>query len=63
MSTSIPSLRDLEQHDAFIARHIGPDDAEIASMLKTVGFDSLEAMTGAIVPASITSSKPRCPTR
>ncbi len=58
MSTSIPSLRDLEQHDAFIARHIGPDDAEIASMLKTVGFDSLEAMTGAIVPASITSSKP-----
>jgi glycine dehydrogenase len=58
MSTSIPSLRDLEQHDAFIARHIGPNDAEIAQMLHDVGHDSLEAMTDAIVPASIKSSKP-----
>jgi glycine dehydrogenase len=58
MSTENPSLRELEQHDAFIDRHIGPNDAEIARMLHTVGFDSLEAMTGAIVPASITSSKP-----
>ena len=24
------TLRDLEHHDAFIARHIGPNDAEIA---------------------------------
>jgi glycine dehydrogenase len=58
MSTENPSLRELEQHDAFIDRHIGPNDAEIARMLRTLGFDSLEAMTGAIVPASITSSKP-----
>ena len=58
MSPQNPSLRELEQHDAFIARHIGPNDAEIAQMLRTVGFDSLEAMTDAIVPASIKSSKP-----
>ena len=58
MSTSLPSLRDLEQHDAFIARHIGPNDAEIAPMLKTVGHASLEAFTDAIVPASIKSSAP-----
>jgi glycine dehydrogenase len=58
MSTQNPSLRELEQHDAFIDRHIGPNDAEIARMLRALGFDSLEAMTGAIVPASITSSKP-----
>ena len=58
MSTSIPSLRDLEQHDAFIARHIGPNDAEIAQMLRAVGHASLEAMTDAIVPASIKSPQP-----
>jgi len=52
------SLRELEQHDAFISRHIGPNDAEIAQMLRTIGFDSLEAMTDAIVPASIKSAQP-----
>ncbi len=50
---SQPSLRDLEHHDAFVERHIGPNDAEIAQMLRTVGHDSLDAMTEAIVPASI----------
>ncbi|WP_449447654.1 aminomethyl-transferring glycine dehydrogenase [Thermomonas brevis] len=53
-----PSLRSLEHHDAFIERHIGPNDAEIASMLKAVGHDSLEAFTDAIVPASIKSATP-----
>ncbi|MGN2243690.1 aminomethyl-transferring glycine dehydrogenase [Frateuria sp. GZRR33] len=55
---STPSLRDLENHDAFIARHIGPNDAEIAQMLRTIGYDSLEAMTDAIVPGSIKSPAP-----
>ncbi|WP_028918246.1 aminomethyl-transferring glycine dehydrogenase [Pseudoxanthomonas sp. J35] len=58
MSQNTPSLRELEQHDAFVGRHIGPDDTEIAAMLKTVGFDSLEALTDAIVPASIKSADP-----
>jgi glycine cleavage system pyridoxal-binding protein P len=58
MSAKTPSLRELEQHDAFIERHIGPNDAEIARMLRTVGFDSLEAMTDAIVPGSIKSPAP-----
>ncbi|MDE2307750.1 MAG: aminomethyl-transferring glycine dehydrogenase subunit GcvPA, partial [Xanthomonadaceae bacterium] len=53
-----PSLRELESHDAFIARHIGPNDAEIAHMLRTVGHDSLEALTDAIVPAKIKSAAP-----
>ncbi len=53
-----PSLRDLEHHEAFIERHIGPNDAEIAHMLRTVGHDSLEAMTDAIVPAQIKSTAP-----
>jgi glycine dehydrogenase len=50
-----PSLRDLEHHDAFIARHIGPNDAEIAHMLETLGHASLDALSDAIVPASIKS--------
>ncbi|WP_201314189.1 aminomethyl-transferring glycine dehydrogenase [Dyella sp. EPa41] len=53
-----PSLRDLEHHDAFIERHIGPNDAEIATMLGVVGYDSLEAMTDAIVPGKIKSPAP-----
>ncbi len=53
-----PSLRSLEHHDAFIERHIGPNDAEVAAMLRVVGHDSLEALTDAIVPASIKSTDP-----
>ena len=53
-----PSLRSLEHHDAFIERHIGPNDAEVAAMLKVVGHDSLDAFTDAIVPASIKSAAP-----
>ncbi|HSD18375.1 MAG TPA: aminomethyl-transferring glycine dehydrogenase [Thermomonas sp.] len=53
-----PSLRSLEHHDAFIERHIGPNDAEVAAMLRVVGHDSLEALTEAIVPASIKSTSP-----
>ena len=53
-----PSLRSLEHHDAFIERHIGPNDAEVAAMLQVVGHDSLEALTDAIVPASIKSTTP-----
>ena len=52
------SLRDLENHGAFIERHIGPDDAEITQMLQVIGHDSLESMTDAIVPASIKSAAP-----
>jgi len=58
MSQNSSPLRELEHHDAFIARHIGPNDAEIAQMLRVVGHDSLEALTDAIVPASIKSATP-----
>ncbi|MFC3717471.1 aminomethyl-transferring glycine dehydrogenase [Luteimonas soli] len=53
--TTTPSLRDLEHNQAFVERHIGPNDAEIAHMLRVVGHDSLDAMTDAIVPGSIRS--------
>jgi len=57
-STPSYSLRALEHHDAFVERHIGPNDAEIASMLTVVGQASLESLTDAIVPASIKSPAP-----
>jgi len=47
------TLTQLEHHDEFIGRHIGPDAAEQAEMLKVIGQPSLEAMTEAIVPGSI----------
>lgn len=49
----MPTLNQLEDHDQFVARHIGPDAAEQAEMLKVIGQPSLAAMTEAIVPASI----------
>jgi glycine dehydrogenase len=52
------SLSQLEQHDAFLERHIGPNDAEIAHMLRVVGHASLDGLTDAIVPASIKSPGP-----
>ena len=59
MSQSKPSsLRELENHGAFIDRHIGPNDAEIAQMLRVIGHASLESMTDAIVPAAIKSPAP-----
>jgi glycine dehydrogenase len=56
--THSPSLRDLENHGAFIERHIGPNDAEIAEMLTVVGHGTLDALTDAIVPGSIKSPAP-----
>jgi len=58
MTQHTPSLHDLEQHDGFIDRHIGPDDHEIAHMLKAVGYDSLDALVDAIVPATIRQKNP-----
>lgn len=55
MSQPPSSLRDLEHHSAFVERHIGPNDAEIAQMLEVVGHASLDALTDAIVPGNIKS--------
>jgi glycine dehydrogenase len=57
-SSSTTSLRDLEHHAAFLERHIGPNDAEVAHMLAVIGYDSLDAMTDAIVPGGIKSTQP-----
>ncbi|MCX2781152.1 aminomethyl-transferring glycine dehydrogenase [Microbulbifer thermotolerans] len=48
-----PSLQQLEQHDAFIQRHIGPDDAQTREMLNTLGVSSLDELIEKTVPAAI----------
>ncbi len=52
------TLSQLENQDAFIARHIGPSPEQQQAMLNAVGADSLQALTGAIVPANIQLAEP-----
>ena len=51
-------LTTLEQHDAFIARHIGTTPADQAEMLAVLGQPSRAALMDAIVPAGIRRAKP-----
>ncbi len=44
--------------DGFAHRHIGPTASEIAEMLGTLGFDSLDALTDTTVPAEIRLDAP-----
>ena len=50
---SSKSLYELEQHDDFIQRHIGPDANEQKEMLEFVGASSLADMTAQTVPTAI----------
>ncbi len=50
-SLAIPEA--LLPSDSFIPRHIGPSDAEIASMLSTLGLGSLDELVDQTVPSSI----------
>ena len=56
--TDRPSLHDLEAHDAFVARHLGPQDDDRAGMLASIGLQSLDDLVDAVVPASIRIDKP-----
>lgn len=47
------TLTELEQHELFLTRHIGPDADEQQAMLNYVGAESLEDLTAQIVPESI----------
>src|SRR6202035_3128553 len=50
------TLRDLEAH--FADRHLGPDRAEQAAMLETLGLGSLDELADRAVPASIRDRDP-----
>jgi glycine dehydrogenase len=49
---------ELEPGANFIARHIGPDDADTAAMLRAVGSKSLEDFIAQVVPEKIRAAKP-----
>jgi len=42
-----------EQFDSFARRHIGPNSEQVEAMLRTVGFDNLDALIDATVPKNI----------
>ena len=52
------TLKDLGQQDDFVDRHIGPNAAEIDSMLQTLGIPSLDALVERAVPPSIFERSP-----
>ena len=52
------TLSELEAHNDFHSRHIGPNDAEIAEMLAVVGASSLDTFVDAIVPLTIKLNTP-----
>lgn len=43
----------LDFADAFAGRHIGPTDADISTMLHSLGFESIDALTDATIPKDI----------
>ncbi|MES2770389.1 MAG: aminomethyl-transferring glycine dehydrogenase [Pseudomonadota bacterium] len=52
------TLDTLEQHDEFIARHIGPSPSEVAAMLQSMGLSSVEQLIEQTIPASIRLTEP-----
>ena len=47
------SLHILEQHTDFVSRHIGPNDDDVKSMLKTIKASSIDDLVADTVPHSI----------
>ena len=54
----VPALHSLENPDEFIARHIGPGEADEALMLSVVGAASRAALIAEIVPPGIARHTP-----
>lgn len=50
---ALTELAALERPDSFVGRHIGPNEAQIAAMLKAVGAPSLEGLIAQTIPESI----------
>ncbi|MBO3277535.1 aminomethyl-transferring glycine dehydrogenase [Pseudomonas schmalbachii] len=53
-----PSLSQLHQPDAFLSRHLGPDQAEQQAMLETLGVPSLDELVVQTVPPAILLNRP-----
>jgi len=49
----VTAMTKLDTQNEFIARHIGPRDADTAAMLRLLGYDSVDALTDSVIPESI----------
>ena len=58
MASNNSPLLELEDCDQFQRRHIGPDESEIASMLKSVGARDLNQLVEQTVPHAIRAREP-----
>ena len=58
MTDGALDLAALEAREAFIHRHIGPSEADIADMLDGLGLASLDALTDQAVPGAIRGEFP-----
>ncbi|MBA3339420.1 MAG: glycine dehydrogenase, partial [Geodermatophilaceae bacterium] len=56
MTTSSPAP--MAGADSFVPRHVGPSAAEIAEMLATIGYASLDELIDATIPRGIRLSRP-----
>jgi len=55
---SVQALPALASADQFAPRHIGPTPSDVADMLSTLGYDSLDALIDATVPEKIRLRRP-----
>src|SRR5882762_5290432 len=54
MSTTIKHVETaIPPAESFVPRHVGPDEVDVAEMLKTLGFASLDALIDATIPRKI----------
>src|SRR6267378_3667623 len=54
MSTTIKHVEAaIPSAESFVPRHVGPDEQDVAEMLKTLGFASLDALINATIPRKI----------
>ena len=53
-----PTFAELEPGANFIPRHIGPDEADTAEMLRNLGAKSLEDFIARVVPENIRTRRP-----
>ena len=60
MSDSLLSspLASLEQRDAFVHRHLGPNAGEIAHMCAAIGVTNVDGLIAQTVPAAIRLAAP-----
>jgi glycine dehydrogenase len=52
------SINPLEPADTFLKRHVGSNASEVAEMLKTLGYNTLDEMIDAAVPKNIRLKNP-----